>query len=136
MEMGSESEKIESASSSACSNVIEEDTSTYPDGGWRAWGVVLGAWCAMMPCYGLLNSTGVLQTWLENHQLKSYSPSTIGWIFSLYNFFFYLGSAQVGKCLMLLNRCSCHVDFTKDPSSTRMDSRRFWFRGVLASWVR
>jgi hypothetical protein len=38
--------------------------SEYPDGGWRAWSVVLGSWCAMVPSFGLLNTIGVLEAWL------------------------------------------------------------------------
>jgi hypothetical protein len=70
--------------------------SEYPDGGWRAWSVVLGSWCAMVPSFGLLNTIGVLEAWLANDQLNDYSKASIGWIFSLYSFFLYFGSVQVG----------------------------------------
>lgn len=84
--------------SSASSHDIEEDSDlALPDGGWRAWSVVLGSWCAMVPSFGLMNTIGVFQTWLADHQLKSYSQASIGWIFSLYMFFLYFGSVQVGK---------------------------------------
>ncbi|KAE8409787.1 major facilitator superfamily domain-containing protein [Aspergillus pseudonomiae] len=68
----------------------------FPDGGWRAWSVVLGSWCAMVPSFGLLNTMGVLEAWLANDQLKEYSKASIGWIFGLYSFFLYFGSVQVG----------------------------------------
>ncbi|KAF7617602.1 hypothetical protein AFLA_006518 [Aspergillus flavus NRRL3357] len=75
----------------------EEDSAVgFPDGGWRAWSVVLGSWCAMVPSFGLLNTMGVLEAWLANDQLKEYSKASIGWIFGLYSFFLYFGSVQVG----------------------------------------
>ena len=73
-----------------------EDDSGYPEGGVKAWSVVLGAWCAMIPSMGLLNSLGVLHAWTGNHQLKDYSESSIGWIFGAYGFFLYLAGAQAG----------------------------------------
>ncbi|OQE07423.1 hypothetical protein PENVUL_c013G06052 [Penicillium vulpinum] len=69
----------------------------FPDGGWRAWGVVLGSWCAMVPSFGLMNTIGVFESWLADHQLRDYSKASIGWIFSLYMFFLYFGSVQVGS---------------------------------------
>ncbi|KAF7590239.1 hypothetical protein BBP40_003123 [Aspergillus hancockii] len=74
----------------------EEDASDFPEGGWRAWSVVFGSWCAMVPSFGLLNTMGVLEAWLANDELKDYSKASIGWIFSLYSFFLYFGSVQVG----------------------------------------
>ena len=46
---------------------------------------------------GLLNTIGVLQAWVSEHQLNGYSESNIGWIFSAYAFFLYIGGAQVGE---------------------------------------
>lgn len=69
----------------------------YPEGGLSAWLVVVGAWCAMIPPIGLLNTIGVLQAWVAEHQLKDYSESTVGWIFSTYAFFLYICGAQVGR---------------------------------------
>ncbi|KAF9691359.1 hypothetical protein EKO04_010857 [Ascochyta lentis] len=72
------------------------DEEEYPEGGATAWLVVLGAWCAMIPSMGLLNTVGVLQAWVSENQLHGYSESNIGWIFSAYAFFLYIGGAQVG----------------------------------------
>ncbi|GME65167.1 MFS transporter [Neofusicoccum parvum] len=69
----------------------------YPEGGLQAWLVIVGAWCAMIPSMGLLNTIGVLQAWVAEHQLQNYSESTVGWIFSSYAFFLYIGAAQVGS---------------------------------------
>jgi hypothetical protein len=68
----------------------------YPEGGLRAWLVVLGSWCAMIPSMGLLNTIGILHAWTGSHQLAEYSSSSLGWIFGAFSFFLYFGGAQVG----------------------------------------
>jgi hypothetical protein len=75
----------------------EGDEMNFPEGGLKAWSVVLGAWCAMIPSMGLLNSLGILHAWTSAHQLKDYSESSIGWIFGAYGFFLYFGGAQTGQ---------------------------------------
>lgn len=74
-----------------------DEPEEYPDGGRDAWLVVFGAWCAMIPSMGLLNTIGVLQAWVWQHQLAEYTEFDIGWIFGLYGFFLYFTGAQVGK---------------------------------------
>ncbi|KAI9729218.1 MAG: hypothetical protein M1834_007010 [Cirrosporium novae-zelandiae] len=73
-----------------------DDPKDFPDGGWEAWGVALGAWCALVPTFGLLNTIGILQAWLSTHQLEGSSEARVGWIFSIFTFFFYFGGVQVG----------------------------------------
>lgn len=68
----------------------------YPDGGVEAWTVVVGAWCAMIPSMGLLNTLAVLEAWLTEHQLKDVPKTKTAWIFSCYAFFLYFCGAQVG----------------------------------------
>ncbi|KAL5338933.1 putative monocarboxylate permease [Aspergillus crustosus] len=72
------------------------ESESYPDGGCEAWLVVLGAWCSMLPAFGLMNTVGVFQDWLATHQLKGYSQSSVSWIFSVYIFFLMIGSVQIG----------------------------------------
>lgn len=74
-----------------------EDNEKYPDGGRTAWLVVVGAWCAMVPSMGLLNTLAILQAWLMEHDLHGVPESKVGWIFSCYAFFLYFCGAQVGK---------------------------------------
>ncbi|KAJ5297494.1 hypothetical protein N7508_007743 [Penicillium antarcticum] len=87
------SEVVDTRPLSDSTDLSDED---YPEGGLKAWSVVLGAWCAMVPSMGLLNSLGVLQAWTSTHQLKDYSESSIGWIFGSYGFFLYIAGAQTG----------------------------------------
>ncbi|KAH7184565.1 major facilitator superfamily domain-containing protein [Fusarium flagelliforme] len=75
---------------------LSEEGYEHPEGGTKAWLTVLGAWCAMVPSMGLLNTHAVLQAWIIEHELKGLPESQIGWIFSCYAFFLYLCGAQVG----------------------------------------
>lgn len=70
----------------------------YPEGGFQAWMVVVGAWCAMIPPMGLLNTIAVLQSWLSENELAGMAESKTGWIFSCYAFFITACGAQVGSC--------------------------------------
>lgn len=74
----------------------ETSIKDYPEGGLQAWLVVVGAWCAMIPSMGLLNTLGTLHSWTSEHQLMDYSDSSIGWIFGAYGFFLYVAGAQAG----------------------------------------
>ncbi|KAL8387296.1 hypothetical protein RB595_010014 [Gaeumannomyces hyphopodioides] len=70
----------------------EEVEETYPEGGLRAWLVVLGSWMALVASLGLMNTIGVLQSYVVKHQLSGYAEGTTGWIFSVYTFVsFFLG---------------------------------------------
>ncbi|KAG8630461.1 hypothetical protein KVT40_002080 [Elsinoe batatas] len=68
----------------------------FPEGGLKAWSVVLGSWCAMTAAFGLLTSMGVMHAWLSTHQLKDHTYAQTGWIFSTFTFLVYFGSVQIG----------------------------------------
>ena len=74
----------------------EADGHKYPEGGLRAWLVVLGAFSGMTASFGNLNSTGTFQAYLSTHQLAHESPGAIGWIFSLYAFLTFFCGVQIG----------------------------------------
>ncbi|KAF9448304.1 MFS general substrate transporter [Macrolepiota fuliginosa MF-IS2] len=67
------------------------DHDDYPDGGLRAWTIVLGTVCCTIAT-GSLTAWGVFQSYYEVHTLKEYSPSQIwsAWI----------GSIQYCLCLL------------------------------------
>ncbi|KAL4948850.1 major facilitator superfamily domain-containing protein [Aspergillus filifer] len=75
---------------------MDDAPETFPDGGLSAWTVVLGSWCAFLPTFGLMNTTGVFTDWLATNQLSGYTRSDVSWIFSLYMFFLWFGGVQVG----------------------------------------
>ena len=74
----------------------QDDGHNYPEGGLRAWLVVLGAFSGMTASFGNLNSTGTFQAYVSTHQLAHESPSAIGWIFSLYAFLTFFCGVQIG----------------------------------------
>lgn len=59
--------------------------------------VVVGAWCAMIPPMGLINTLAVLQAWVSENELPNITESKTGWIFSCYAFFITACGAQVGS---------------------------------------
>lgn len=64
---------------------ISDLKTTFPEGG-SGWLVVLGAWCALFPSLGIMNTMGAFEEHISNHQLSDVDISTVGWIFSLYAF--------------------------------------------------
>ena len=74
----------------------EADGDKYPEGGLRAWLVVLGAFSGMTASFGNLNSTGTFQAYVSTHQLAYESPGAIGWILSLYAFLTFFCGVQIG----------------------------------------
>ncbi|VUC23818.1 unnamed protein product [Clonostachys rosea] len=72
------------------------DELSYPEGGLQGWLVVFGSFCAMGAVFGLINTSAVFESYFKEHQLKEYSHSQIGWIFSLYLFLVFFIGIQVG----------------------------------------
>lgn len=58
----------------------------FPEGGTKAWLVVLGCWCTSFASFGYVNSFGVYETYYLQTFLKGYSPSTVAWIGSIQAF--------------------------------------------------
>ncbi|KAF9885075.1 hypothetical protein FE257_000806 [Aspergillus nanangensis] len=82
---------------SSMSLVRRADTNEpFPDGGTRSWLVVLGSFLLLLASYGLMNSVGVLQSYLESNQLADYSSRDIGWISGLFVFISLGGGVFVG----------------------------------------
>jgi hypothetical protein len=68
----------------------------FPEGGLKAWSVVVGAFCGSFSIFALINSTGVLLEYLQAHQLKDYTSSQISWIFGLQLFLIFFCGAPAG----------------------------------------
>ena len=77
----------------ASSSDLEEP---FPEGGLQAWLVVFGSFCAMFCIFGLINTSGVFEAYFKANQLRDYTHSQIGWIFSLYLFLVFFVGIQVG----------------------------------------
>lgn len=59
------------------------DPSDFPDGGLRAWLVVLGGFCSLFCTFGLVNCVGVFQAYYLRGPLSGYTPSEVSWITSM-----------------------------------------------------
>ncbi|KAL2788200.1 major facilitator superfamily domain-containing protein [Aspergillus keveii] len=71
--------------------------SEFPDGGLKAWSVVVGGWCCLFCSYGWINVIGLFQTYYQEDLLPSYAPSTISWITSVETGMMYLSTPLYGK---------------------------------------
>ncbi len=85
-----------SRTQSTVPNEANGEDDTYPEGGLRAYSVVLGSFCGMTASFGILNSVGTFQAYLSTNQLKNETPPAIGWIFSLYAFLTFFCGVQIG----------------------------------------
>ncbi|KAF7291500.1 MFS general substrate transporter [Mycena kentingensis (nom. inval.)] len=59
------------------------DEISYPDGGLRAWLIVLGGAFSTFSTFGYVNSWGVFQAYYQLHLLKHKTASEISWIGSI-----------------------------------------------------
>ncbi|KEY68325.1 hypothetical protein S7711_07798 [Stachybotrys chartarum IBT 7711] len=69
---------------------------TYPEGGLKAWMVVVGSWATMLSSLGLMNTIAIFHSYTHNHQLSHYNEDTIGWIFSIYSFLAFACGIYIG----------------------------------------
>jgi len=77
-------------------NECDDDKDNFPEGGLRAWLVVLAAFCASFSVFGIINSTAILLDYFSANQLKEYSPDAIGWIFGFSLFLTFFCGAPIG----------------------------------------
>ena len=56
----------------------------FPEGGLRAWLVVVGAWLMLLPSFGFIVAIGNLQDYWSQNQLANYTSRDIGWIPSVF----------------------------------------------------
>ncbi|KAL0576987.1 hypothetical protein V5O48_004997 [Marasmius crinis-equi] len=69
----------------------------FPDGGTRAWLVVLGTALSSTASFGYVNSWGVFQSYYEKTLLQDLSPSTIAWIGSVQYSLVFLPALPIGR---------------------------------------
>ncbi|RLV93932.1 putative transporter MCH4 [Spathaspora sp. JA1] len=62
----------------------EQEDDYFPDGGFRAYSVVFGSFLGLVTNFGIIDSMGVIQTYIATHQLVNVKTSTVSWIFSIY----------------------------------------------------
>ncbi|KAF9258994.1 MFS general substrate transporter [Marasmius fiardii PR-910] len=69
----------------------------FPDGGLRAWLVVVGSAFASFATFGYVTAWGAFQSYYEDTLLKDHSPSTIAWIGSIQYALVFLPALPVGR---------------------------------------
>lgn len=74
----------------------DEAALEIPDGGWKAYSVVLGSHLGLIVNFGVLNSVGAVQAYVSKHQLAGEKVSSVSWIFSVYMCLPFLLGALVG----------------------------------------
>ncbi|KAI0641337.1 MFS general substrate transporter [Trametes meyenii] len=62
---------------------VSSEDSECPDGGLKAWLVVLGVSCGVCATFGFVNAWGIFQAYYETYTLRTMSPSDIAWIGSV-----------------------------------------------------
>lgn len=84
--MDSTTEAVPVDTSEAIEQTIhyEEDQDKPPDGGFKAYSVLVGTYFTMLTNLGIVNSIGAIQTYISEHQLSDISALSVSWIFSIY----------------------------------------------------
>ncbi|KAF3986736.1 hypothetical protein FT662_04394 [Candidozyma haemuli var. vulneris] len=65
-------------------NMKPQPNDLFPDGGLKAWSVVLGSFIGLVINFGFLNAVGAIQAYVSNHQLAGEPVSSVSWVFSIY----------------------------------------------------
>ncbi|KAI5803335.1 major facilitator superfamily domain-containing protein [Peziza echinospora] len=74
----------------------EEEEGEFPEGGLKAWSVVLGSFLFLFGGLGVMNTMGIFHSHLYENDLKNYTESAIGWIFGTHSFLAFLCGVQIG----------------------------------------
>ncbi|KAJ6456799.1 MFS general substrate transporter [Mycena vitilis] len=94
-------EQGSSVQSNASSNIPNEESKlpawTYPEGGFRAWATVLGAFLVQFCGFGYTTSFGVYQDFYTRDYLSQSSSSAISWIGSINTFIVISGGVVAGR---------------------------------------
>ncbi|KAF2638892.1 hypothetical protein P280DRAFT_519746 [Massarina eburnea CBS 473.64] len=77
-------------------NMATPDNSTIPDGGFKAWSQVVGAFFLMFNCWGIVNCYGGFQAYYMTVLFPDASPASISWIGSLQAFLLIFISVLTG----------------------------------------
>ncbi|KAK6064529.1 major facilitator superfamily transporter [Seiridium cupressi] len=65
----------------------------------KAWLSVLGAFLFLFPTYGFMQTIGTVQSYLELHQLSSYTSRDVGWITGVFTALALFLGIQIGPML-------------------------------------
>jgi len=68
----------------------------FPEGGLRAWLVILGSFTIIAGTFGLISSIGLFQAYWQTHQLSAYTTRDISWISAVNVFLNLFLGVQIG----------------------------------------
>ncbi|CAI5756758.1 unnamed protein product [Candida verbasci] len=68
-----------------------------PDGGLKAYLVLIGSFFGLIADFGIANSLGAIESYISDHQLNDISTNKVGWIFSLHLGIMYFGGVFFGE---------------------------------------
>ncbi|KAF5323716.1 hypothetical protein D9619_012953 [Psilocybe cf. subviscida] len=80
-----------------CTPPEQDHDGDFPDGGTRAWLIVVGAMCSTFSTFGYVNSWGIFQGYYQETLLSSTPPSNIAWIGSIQYSLVFLPALIVGR---------------------------------------
>ncbi|KAG9052339.1 hypothetical protein FS842_010032 [Serendipita sp. 407] len=92
-----EADSVESEPKPEGNNVASNPT--FPDGGLRAWLVVLGVFSLNFATFGIAVSWGAFQAYYEQNTLRGHSSSSIAWIGSLQFSLIFMPGSITGRLL-------------------------------------
>ncbi|KAF7925626.1 uncharacterized protein EAE98_006851 [Botrytis deweyae] len=89
---------VQNGSEQPCdgTSISDDEKDNFPDGGLKAWSVVVGSFCGSFAVFGILNCSGILLDYFSTHQLQGYATGDVGWIFGVSLFLTFLGGTPVG----------------------------------------
>ncbi|KDR76845.1 hypothetical protein GALMADRAFT_139714 [Galerina marginata CBS 339.88] len=76
---------------------VVKQTPTFPEGGFQAWGTVLGAFLVQVCQFGYTSSFGVYQDFYVREYITNSTPSAISWIGSFNAFLMISGGVISGR---------------------------------------
>ncbi|KAF8638647.1 hypothetical protein AX17_002050 [Amanita inopinata Kibby_2008] len=76
---------------------VHSPDSDFPDGGFKAWLMVVGAVCNTFSTFGFVNSWGIFQAYYQRTILSDSSPSNIAWIGSIQYALVFMPALVVGR---------------------------------------
>ncbi|KAJ8609595.1 hypothetical protein MRB53_039046 [Persea americana] len=82
-------------------HIATQEEARVPNGGWKAWTVVLGAFLAFFNSWGISNTFGAFQDFYGYDLLASSTPSAISWIGTFQAFLLIASSLFTGPLLDL-----------------------------------
>jgi MFS family permease len=83
-----------------------DDPDRFPEGGRVAYTVLAGSFLGLTGVLSFVNSLGVFENYISTHIFPTTAISSVGWIFSIYNFFAFGGTLISGP---IFDKIGCRL---------------------------